>query len=101
MARYDLASLSDEGCRRALVRTLCEDGVLLLRADGLESVIAKAYRAVKAFFARPFDDKAQHGAHSGVGQLHGYMPYLDEDEDGSEAATQRFPPCTSSICDVI
>lgn len=73
-------------CAQDLLAALCRDGVVLLRlaaADQLAAVMEDCFRACHAFFARPFHERARHGAGPGVGQLHGWMEYLS-DEEGSE-----------------
>ncbi len=86
VARVDAAALDNADGRESLLEALVRDGVVLLRAPPAEMVDAvrqAAYSATRSFFARPFDEKALHGAGSGVGQLHGWMSYLD-DPEGSE-----------------
>ena len=65
---------------------LRRDGAALLRlpaADNLAANVLQTYSSCARFFASPFSEKADHGAADGVGQQHGYMSYLDDD-DGSE-----------------
>ena len=86
LARFELVSLTDNDEAAAFLTALCRDGAALLRPDPddeLAPVIKACYRACGKFFARPFVERANAGAGSGVGQRHGYMEYLD-DAEGAE-----------------
>ena len=80
----DLADLQTAAGAQQLVTALQRDGVALLTPPGPEQRkrYTACYTACRDFFSRPFDEKADHGAGSGVGQQHGYMSMLDD--GGSE-----------------
>lgn len=85
-AALSVFSISEALDGQRLLAALCRDGAVLLRPAASERVASKAaaaYKACSHFFAQPLSQKALHGAGSDVGQLHGYMSYLDDD-DGSE-----------------
>lgn len=86
LTSFDVDELQSRENAEALLRALVTSGAALLRlppSDRLGARVAECYRDVSAFFARPFAEKTNHYAGAGVGQAHGYMDYLDDDE-GSE-----------------
>ena len=84
LASFDVVDLTNSG--GAVLHALCRDGAVLLRPaadERLSEAAATCFEACSGFFARPFSEKTHHYAASGVGQAHGYMDYLTDDE-GSE-----------------
>ena len=80
--RVSIDNLESAGSE--LLLALLTDGAVVLVGGATErSIIANLYDSCRKFFALPFDAKAQSGAASGPGQLHGYMEYLT-DPEGSE-----------------
>lgn len=68
----------------SLLRALCSDGAVILRlGPAAHATVSACYDAARRFFALPFNEKALAGAGDGLGQLHGFMSYLD-DPEGSE-----------------
>ena len=84
LSRFDVTLNAAD--QEALFHALCRDGAVLVRplnSARLADTISACFRACGGFFARPFEEKARHYAGAHVGQAHGYMDYLAE-EEGSE-----------------
>ena len=79
-----LAELKTDAGARQLVAALQRDGVAILTPPSArqQKRVTTCYTACQDFFARSFDEKADHGAGSGAGQQHGYMSMLED--GGSE-----------------
>ena len=84
LSRFDVTLNAAD--QEALFHALCRDGAVLVRplnSARLADTISACFLACGGFFARPFEEKARHYAGAHVGQAHGYMDYLAE-EEGSE-----------------